>query len=131
MGKVRIDVEGEMRLKSGMEGFSDVVMTDGPKVIGGMGEHMSPTDLLAVSIGGCILTMMGMAAKKGNIDMSGSYAEVNKAYAGVQIKEIVVEIYVETSLDEAQKKALEQAAAMCPVHHALKSELVKVVFHWK
>jgi putative redox protein len=47
-----------------------VIVMDAPKELGGLEEGFSPSDLLGVSLGGCILGIMGIAARSMEIDIA-------------------------------------------------------------
>jgi putative redox protein len=97
-------------------------LTDAPVDNQGRGEHISPTDLVAASIGSCMLTIMGIAARTHNIDMSGARARVVKIMSAVprrHIAKLDVEIGLPSALDARARQILERAAHGCPVHASL------------
>ena len=55
-----------------------LLQTDAPTDHDGLGESFSPTDLLATSLGTCILTIMGITAKRRQWNISGATARVEK-----------------------------------------------------
>ena len=63
------DFETECHHESGA-----LVRTCPPKDLGGSGKNFSPTDLLAASLASCMLTLMGMTAKKMGFDLHGATA---------------------------------------------------------
>ena len=52
--------------------------TDAPTDNNGKGERFSPTDLLATSLGTCMITVMGIKARSMNFDLDGVKVEVEK-----------------------------------------------------
>ena len=52
--------------------------TDAPPDHDGRGESFSPTDLLATALGTCILTVMGITAKRRNWTVTDAQASVEK-----------------------------------------------------
>lgn len=131
MGKVVVEYGEGIRLTSSCEGFPDKVVTDAPKVIGGKEEHISPTDLLGMALGACVLTMMGMAAEKAKIDFSSARVHVDKTFSGMKIASLNVDVYYDGALEEAQAAALKRAAESCPVHHAIGSDVEHTItFHF-
>ena len=54
------------------------IMTDAPADNHGKAEYFSPTDLVGVSIGTCMFTIMGIVAERDGIDIKGATATVNK-----------------------------------------------------
>ena len=132
MSKVSVEYGKGIRLLSKMEGKNQEIVTDAPKSIGGKEEFVSPTDLLCMALGSCVLTMMGMIAEQSGIDLTGTRAEVQKTYNGAQIGSLHVEIFVERELDERAITRLEKAGKMCPVHNAIGSNVEHTItFHWK
>ena len=56
------------------------IHTDAPTDHDGRGESFSPTDLLATALGTCILTVMGITAKRRNWTFNDAEASVEKNY---------------------------------------------------
>ena len=54
------------------------ILTDAPIDNEGLGRKFSPTDLVASSLGSCLLTIMGIVARRHQINMNGSYAKIQK-----------------------------------------------------
>lgn len=131
MGQVTVEYSQGMRITSKCEGFAQEIITDGPKSIGGKEEYVSPTDLLSMSLGACILTMMGMAAERAKIDFSGARVSVNKTFAGMKIASFKVDVYYDGELSEQQAAQLKKAAEHCPIHHAIGSDIEQTItFHF-
>ena len=116
------------------EGNQAMILTDTPKAHGGAGNEHSPTDLLAISLGSCIVTMMGIFAKMKQIPFEGVRAKVTKRInnpATGMISGITVEVFYPMQLEDAKKAILEKAAKNCPVHHALNESVEqKILFHY-
>ncbi len=130
----KIEYQGKLRtsavhLKSGNE-----ILTDAPVDNRGEGKAFSPTDLMATSLGACILTIMGIKAMDSGIDMEGATAEVTKVMAANprRIAEIHVVITMpEKEFTDKEKKLLEAAAHHCPVANSLHPDLketIEVIF---
>jgi len=87
--------------------------------------------MLSVSLGSCILSIMGIAAEVLQIDMTGATATVAKemAYAPRRISKISVSVQITGEINEKYRSKLEAAARACPVHHVLGIE-VPITFHW-
>jgi len=110
---------------SGME-----IITDAPVDNMGRGETFSPTDLLAASLGSCMLTIMGIAAEKNHFDIAGTTVTITKIMANNPRR--VAEIHVELKIgpvipDQDQKKILENAALTCPVACSIHPEIKQQV----
>jgi putative redox protein len=110
-----------------------VVYTDVPQAYGGKGQEFSPTDLFAASLGSCVLSMMGIQAKKLGFSFEGVKAMVTKNQGVIPggIGEILVHIYCPRVPEAALKEKLEKAANHCPIHHSIDSKIQQeIVFHW-
>jgi len=100
----------------------DKLVTDAPVDNAGKGLHFSPTDLVAAAIGACMLTVMGIAAQRRGLSMSGAKAVVDKEMStGIRrfIQRLVVRITLPASLQPEDRALLEQAARTCPVVSSL------------
>ena len=75
---IKINYIGDLRTESTHIDSNDKITTDAPKDNNGLGRKFSPTDLLASALGSCLLTIMGIVAKRHNIDMVDSTIEIKK-----------------------------------------------------
>jgi len=115
-------------LQSGMQ-----IITDAPTDNQGKGEAFSPTDLLATSLGTCMLTTMAIRTAKNDIDMDGAKCAITKIMAANprRVSEIAVKFTFPKAYTDEQKSLLEDAALTCPVYFSLHPDLVKTVdFGW-
>ncbi len=121
MAETMVRYDGDLRCRCEHEESGVVVVTDAPKDNHGLGEGFSPSDLLSVSLGSCILSIMGIAARSMEVDIAGSVAVVTKEMADAprRIAAMAVTVRVPGGLDERQRRKLEAAAHACPVHRAL------------
>lgn len=98
---------------------------------GGKVTELNPIDLVAMSVAGCLLIVMGKAAEAANLDMVGAKADVSCDLVNYRIAEIKVDIHLPKKLTPAAQKKLEQASKKCPVYLALHPEVKKTVrFIW-
>ncbi len=108
--------------------------TQAPKDNQGKGDAFSPTDLFAVSLGSCMLTIMGIAARKLGVDLKGTSAEVEKEMASAphrRIGRLIVRIRSSLNPDAQIREKLEKAALECPVHHSLHPDIkLEIDFVW-
>lgn len=127
---------GELRtqathLQSGTE-----IITDAPVDNHGKGEAFSPTDLTATSLGSCAMTVMGIAARRDEIDFTGSEVEVTKVMSTElprRIVKIEVNFTMQTpeELSEEIKQKYIRIAYTCPVAHSLHPDIEQVLnFKW-
>ena len=77
---VRIDVkyEGKLRCTATHVTSGKKLITDAPLDNHGKGESFSPTDLLATSMLTCIMTIIGIRAKKREINVDGMLGSIEK-----------------------------------------------------
>lgn len=112
-----------VHLKSGNE-----IITDAPVDNKGKGEAFSPTDLLATSLGNCMLTVVGIAAQEHGFSIDDATAEVTKIMAEDprRVSEIVIDLdFPKNDYSDKTKKIIERAANTCPVHHSLHPDIKK------
>ena len=94
--------------------------TDAPVDNNGKGELFSPTDLLATSLGTCMLTVMGIRARKNGFDLDGVKIEVEKIMKADprRVSGINLSYHFPDNLkavDENTKILLKKIAQACPV----------------
>tara|TARA_B100000900_G_scaffold229064_1_gene194521 strand:- start:1954 stop:2358 length:405 start_codon:yes stop_codon:yes gene_type:complete len=127
MNKFEITYDGNLRTSAVHLESGSKINTDAPKDNQGLGQKFSPTDLVCVSLASCMLTIMGIAMQKYNIDLLGTTASVKKTM-GVEprmISQIDITIKFTTSFDEKIKTILERSAHNCPVHKSLSTDIKK------
>ncbi len=133
---VQIDAvyEGKLRCKATHEPSSAMLLTDAPKDNQGNGEAFSPTDLVATALGTCMLTTMGIAAKRLNFDLTGARVRVLKEMVtqpSRRIGKLTVEIHGPGSATADQRRQLEAAAYACPVHRSMHPDVqMPITFVW-
>ncbi len=130
MTTAKIKYLGDLRTLSTHTKSSEQVITDAPTDNNGKGEAFSPTDLFASSLVSCMLTIMGIKAKKENIPFEDAEAEMQKIMTDDprRIAEIIVTIKMpKESYTQDQKNILEQAALNCPVAKSMSPEIKKEV----
>ena len=131
--QIEIIYSGELRTWSTHLISGDDIITDAPLDNQGKGEAFSPTDLVASSLGSCMLTIMGITANTQNINIDGTYAKVKKVMGEEprRISEIHLEITFIQTVSEKHRMILERVAHHCPVLKSLHSDLKEVVtFHY-
>jgi uncharacterized OsmC-like protein len=95
----------------------------------GDGSTFSPTDLVAAALGACMVTLMGIAAKKDGIDLEGLGFSLEKHMVSDprRIGRIPIQINMPAGLNEKQRMKLERTALTCPVHKTLPPKLERKV----
>ena len=118
-----------MHLQSGTE-----ILTDAPTDNHGKGEAFSPTDMVANSLGTCMISIMAIKSRDLDLELKGSTAEVTKIMQSEPRKiariEVILNMAVATS--DKNKTILERSAMTCPVFLSLHPDIEKVItFNWK
>lgn len=110
------------------------IITDAPTDNNGKGEAFSPTDLLATSLGCCMLTIMGIVAERHAIDIVGTTIDITKIMESNprRVGEVIVSFTMpKNNYSDKEKELLEHAAHTCPVAKSLSAELKQtVVFNY-
>lgn len=104
---------------------SEKIITDAPVDNHGLGQSFSPTDLLASSLGLCMVTVMGIKAESMDVDMSGTTFEIEKTMAPDprRVSNVSVRIKLPASISERDRKVLEVTGLNCPVAKSLHPDL--------
>lgn len=126
----KIVYNGNLRTEATHIRSGKTIITDAPVDNNGKGEAFSPTDLLATSLGCCMLTIMGIAANNHNINMDGTQIEITKIMESNprRVSEIIVEFTMKGgNFSDKEKKLLENAARTCPVAKSLSADLKQTV----
>lgn len=121
---------GNLRTEATHLRSGNKIITDAPVDNHGKGEAFSPTDLAATSLASCILTIMGIAANRLEINMEGASAEITKHMTSNprRIGKIEISILMPNGdYSDRDKRFLEKAAHHCPVGLSLGSETEEVV----
>ena len=133
---VRIDVvyEGDLHTRCCHRPSGRALETDAPKDNEGRGESFSPTDLLATALGSCILTVMGILARRHGWPLAGARASVQKhmnSQPPRRVQRLVVRLEMPPGIPAAARAPLERAARGCPVGESLHPEVqVDLEFAW-
>lgn len=118
--------KGNLRTEATHLESGNVIITDAPKDNHGNGEAFSPTDLLATSLACCMLSIMGIVARREDINLESAEVEVTKVMYSEprRVGEIHVNLDLsKNSLNDKQKKLLEHAAHTCPVAKSLHPDI--------
>ncbi|MFM6976819.1 MAG: OsmC family protein, partial [Sphingobacteriaceae bacterium] len=125
---------GELRTQAKHVGSGNELITDAPLDNQGKGEAFSPTDLLATSLGSCMLTLMGIAAREQQVNIKGTTCAITKIMGTEPRRVVEVQItfnFPKNEFNDKVKTVLERAAHTCPVAKSLHPDLKQtVVFNW-
>jgi putative redox protein len=123
---------GELRTQAEHLQSHTQIITDAPLDNQGKGEAFSPTDLVAGALGSCMMTIMGIYARREEIDLQGTTFEITKVMASNprRISEVIIHFQFPEqlqTLSEKHKSALKHAALTCPVAQSLHPDLKQTV----
>ncbi|GAB3253682.1 OsmC family protein [Larkinella harenae] len=113
------------------------ILTDAPTDNTGKGEAFSPTDLVATSLGSCIITTMGIVARRDGIELTAGELSITKVMskdAPRRIVRIEVDIAMPPSEDYTEdfRAKMEHTAHTCPVALSLHPDIEQVIrFEWQ
>jgi uncharacterized OsmC-like protein len=130
METVRTIYLGGLRTSATHVRSGNTLITDAPVDNKGKGEAFSPTDLLATSLGSCMMTIIGIAAQTNNFDVDGTIIRITKIMAENprRIAEVVVEFdFPERNYTEKERAIIRHAATTCPVYLSLHPDLIKTI----
>ena len=122
----KIIYNGQLRTSATHLRSGNTIINDAPVDNHGKGEAFSPTDMVATALGTCILTIMGIAAQKNDIDMEGATAEVTKVMASDPRRIAKIEAIIkmpQRNYSDQEKRILEQTLNNCPVCQSLHPDM--------
>jgi len=126
-----VSYEGGLRCRAEHAESGTVVLTDAPKDHHGEGESFSPSEMLSISLGSCILSIMGIAARSMGMDIAGATASIAKQMADAprRISAMSVTLRIPGDFNARQRAKLVGAAHACPVHNVLGID-VPIAIEW-
>jgi putative redox protein len=130
METIRTRYIGNLRTSAIHVQSAGSLITDAPADNQGRGEAFSPTDLLAASLGSCMLTIMGIAAREHKFSIDGADVKITKIMASGprRVSEIIIDlVFPPNDYSEKQKKIIKLAADTCPVALSLHPDLKQTV----
>jgi uncharacterized OsmC-like protein len=124
----KIIYKGDLRTEAVHVKSGQVIVTDAPTDNEGKGEAFSPTDLLATSLACCMITVMGIYARKNKLALQIE-ADLQKHMQSQPRKVSAIDIKLSISgvLTKEQKNSLEAIALNCPVAKSLDSSIIQNV----
>jgi putative redox protein len=134
MVEISIQYLGGLRCEARHGPSGLVLVTDAPVDNEGKGESFSPTDLAATSLGTCMLTIMGIAARRLGVDLGETTVNVVKEMTSQpprRIARLTVVFTIPLAASHEKREVLENAARSCPVHLSLHPDVEQVMrFDW-
>lgn len=110
------------------------LVTDASQSQGGLGENFSPTDLVVVGLGSCILTTLAMVGQRHQLNLTGLSACMEKDMVTEPARHIgsigmTITLPLGLHLSPADRDRLENAARRCPVKQSLHPDIdIRVEF---
>lgn len=130
MATSKVKYDGQLRTSAIHTKSQTSIITDAPTDNNGKGEAFSPTDLIATALASCMMTIMGIRADKGGINIDGADAQVTKIMDSNprRIKEIIVTITMPNNgYSDKEKEILQKAALTCPVALTLHPDVIQTI----
>ncbi len=127
---VEIDVKylGDLQCHATHGPSGSMLTSEAPVDNGGTGGAFSPTDLVATALGTCVMTILGLMAKRHDVDLVGMHVHVTKEMVTTPIRRIGglktrVTIPAGKLDDPSMRSRFEAAARTCPVHQSLHPDI--------
>jgi len=117
-----LHVTGDAQLRCTVVHPSGASLTTQYAAPGEAGADFSPTDTLAAALGSCMLTSILYATTSKGIATGEITVTVDKTMADSRIPRLArlaVHVHVPRALSAEDKRRVERAAGVCPVHAAL------------
>lgn len=127
--------EGELGCQATHTPSGSNLHTDAPIDNGGRGANFSPTDLVATALGTCVLTILGLVAKRHDLKIEGTRVRVEKEMVATPVRRIgrlttTVTYPASIVLSASDRDRIESAARKCPVHASLHPDIdAPIDFH--
>ena len=135
MTKISCSYIGDLKCNSIHLSSGEEIRTEAPLDHYGEGRNFSPTDLLATSLGTCLLTIMAIKARNKGWEIKNINLKIKKIMTkntNRKIKELIIDIYLPIDLSKSKRDFLINAADECPVTKSLsESILLKLNWHFQ
>jgi putative redox protein len=134
MVEMQVEYQGGLHCRATHGPSGTVISTDAPADNQGRGESFSPTDLLATSVGVCMMTIMGIRARNQGIELQGARARVEKGMAADpkrRVGRVGLTFEMPAGVAPAERAGFEEAARTCPVALSIHPRIeLDVTFRW-
>jgi putative redox protein len=133
MVEIKLSYEGDLHCSAVHTPSGNVLVTDAPVDNNGRGQAFSPTDLVATALASCMATVIGIVARRKEIDLAGMKVNVRKFMSEDQprrISRLELDLEIPLPANHPERRLLESAARGCPVHHSIHPD-IDVVMNWK
>ena len=132
MSKIKCSYLGDLKCESKHIQSGNIITTDAPLDHCGKGENFSPTDLLATSLGSCLLTIMAIKARSNGWELNNVSLDIEKIMTKNKerkIEQLIINIYISENLPKEKIDFLKNASNDCPVTRNL-SDSLNIQINW-
>ena len=133
MVEIKVTYEGQLHNSAVHVPSGNTLVTDAPLDNNGLGQAFSPSDLVATALGACMSTVIGIVAKRKNLDVGGMTVDVRKFMsddAPRRIKRLELDLRIPLPASHPDRPLLENTARGCPVHHSIHPD-IEVAMNWE
>jgi len=135
METAKIEYLGDLRTKAMHLQSGNEIVTDAPLDNQGKGEAFSPTDLFVTSLGSCLLTIIGIAARNHKFSIDGTSLWITKIMVSNprRVSEIIIELdFPDIRYTDKEKALIERSARTCPVAKSIHPDIIQTIkFNYK
>lgn len=126
--EMEIVYQGNLHCQATHGPSGKTLITDAPVDNGGQGASFSPSDLVATALGACMVTIMGIVAKRDSLPIEGTKVQVVKEMVQQPVRrigslQVTITVAGGTKLSADERLKLERAAKTCPVHQSLHPDI--------
>ena len=132
MSKIQCSYLGNLNCEAEHVQSGNRIKTDAPLDHCGKGENFSPTDLLATSLGTCLLTIMAIKARSNGWELENISLDIEKIMTKDKerkIKQLKIDIYIPKELQIEKLDFIKEASKECPVTRNL-SDSLDIKINW-
>ena len=132
MSKIKCSYLGDLKCEAEHLQSGNRIKTDAPLDHCGKGENFSPTDLLATSLGSCLLTIMAIKASSKGWELKNISLNIEKIMTKNKerkIEQLIIDIYIPEGLSKEKLEFIKNASKDCPVTRNL-SESLNLQINW-
>ena len=132
MSKINCSYLGNLKCEAKHLRSGNLIRTDAPIDHCGKGENFSPTDLLATSLGSCLLTIMAIKARSNGWELENIYLNIEKIMTKNKerkIAQLKIDIYTPKELKKEKLDFIKKASKDCPVTRNL-SDSLSIQINW-
>ncbi len=132
MSKIKCCYLGDLKCEAKHLQSGNLIKTDAPLDHMGKGENFSPTDLLATSLGSCLLTIMAIKSRSNGWELENIFLDIEKIMTKTKkrkIEKLIIDIYTPEYLPKEKLDFIQKASKECPVTRNL-SESLYLQINW-